>query len=456
MSLKNKLSRLGNAGPGSAQAQDPPSPPAPAQTADTTNATETPPGVALERLKRLRQELDSLTARQRSVASAPLPPRRPPLALRGDLPGVARVTAHGDIQIVERTLDFEHQHGDVPVCTALRAAGATLAEIAQDDSLADVDPSRLLFLDTETTGLSGGAGTLPFLLGLAWFDEGNFKLSQLLLREPGLEAPMLHFLAERLAWADAIVTYNGKTFDWPLLRGRFVLNRVASPKEPRHLDLLHPCRRVFKRRLPSRRLVAVEAEVMGFVRVGDIDGALIAERYFEYLRGGDPTSLAIIVEHNQNDIIALAALLGFLAASFGSDPAALGRDDPRDRLSLAEHALRRKDTDRALRFAQAAANAAVDQTTLTEALALVARLHKRGGDANAACACLCEALALVKDQPRVAAPLHLALAKLYEHKLKDRAQALAHAEEAVGAEPPEALARRIERLSRRLARAQAS
>ena len=106
----------------------------------------------------------------------------------------------------------------------------------------------MLFLDTETTGLAGGTGTVPFLVGLAWFEGRSLRVHQLFLRRLGEEAPMLRVLAERMAEPPAWSTYNGKSFDWPLLRTRFVLNRVPTPAELPHLDLLHCARRVFKHR----------------------------------------------------------------------------------------------------------------------------------------------------------------------------------------------------------------
>ena len=123
-----------------------------------------------------------------------------------------------------------------------------MASLALDPRLAGVDFRRVLYLDTETTGLAGGTGTVPFLVGLAWFEERSLRVHQLFLRRLGEEAPMLRVLAERMAESSCLVTFNGKSFDWPLLRTRFVLNRVPVPAELPHLDLLHCARRVFKHR----------------------------------------------------------------------------------------------------------------------------------------------------------------------------------------------------------------
>ncbi|HSI06085.1 MAG TPA: ribonuclease H-like domain-containing protein, partial [Myxococcota bacterium] len=114
-----------------------------------------------------------------------------------------------------------------------------------------IDFSRALYIDTETTGLSHGAGTLPFLIGMAWFDGTAVRVEQLVLRKPGEEGPMLEELAMRIASSSCIVSYNGKSFDWPLLRTRFVLNRMKVPEPEAHVDLLHCARRVYRRRLTN-------------------------------------------------------------------------------------------------------------------------------------------------------------------------------------------------------------
>ena len=138
-----------------------------------------------------------------------------------------------------------------------------MASLALHPGLAGVDFQRMLFLDTETTGLAGGTGTVPFLVGLAWFEGRSLRVHQLFLRRLGEEAPMLRVLAERMAESSCLVTFNGKSFDWPLLRTRFVLNRVPAPAELPHLDLLHCARRVFKHRGSGTRLVHLEEQVLG-------------------------------------------------------------------------------------------------------------------------------------------------------------------------------------------------
>ena len=236
---------------------------------------------------------------------------------------------------------------------ALRAESELVARLALDPAFAGIDMSRMLILDTETTGLAGGAGTVPFLIGMAWFEDGALRVEQLFLREFGGEVPLLHRLAEQLVRASCIVSYNGKSFDWPLLRARFVLNRVPMPQPPPHLDLLHCVRRVCKPRMQSVRLCEVERALLGYYREDDIDGALIPGLYLAYLRGADPCTLLPVITHNEQDVVALAAILWRMCAHFSSVQPG---DDPRDHLAYARVALRAGDLERAQAFADAAAN----------------------------------------------------------------------------------------------------
>jgi uncharacterized protein YprB with RNaseH-like and TPR domain len=320
-----------------------------------------------------------------------------------------------------------------------------VASLALDPRLASVDFRRVLYLDTETTGLAGGTGTVPFLVGLAWFEERSLRVHQLFLRRLGEEAPMLRVLAERMADSSCLVTFNGKSFDWPLLRTRFVLNRVPVPAELPHLDLLHCSRRVFKHRGSGTRLVHLEEQILGHRRVGDVDGALIPDLYFRFLRGGSSSALTSVLEHNANDLLLLAALLGELVRRFQTSR--LEEEDPRDLLGFAGVALRAGDPVRAQSFARAAARGG--GSVSVEALTLAARLSRRGGDPRTAAALLQQALTSARGAQE--APLHLALSKLYEHSLKDPTQALHHARLTASAESPEEQRHRISRLERKLA-----
>src|ERR1700674_2704002 len=189
------------------------------------------------------------------------------------------------------------------------------------------DPSKWLFLDTETTGLAGGTGTYAFLIGLAWWDAGALQVEQLFMRDFGEEHAILHEVAARIAERPVLVTFNGKSFDWPLLENRFTMTRsIAVPRLTAHLDLLHPARALWKLLLGSVRLVELERHVLDAARLGwrrddDVASALIPQFYFDYLRGGPTEPLAGVVRHNQMDLRGLAALFGKINA-FLAEPGA--------------------------------------------------------------------------------------------------------------------------------------
>ncbi len=183
---------------------------------------------------------------------------------------------------------------------------------------AAADPEKWLFLDTETTGLAGGTGTYAFLVGIAWWDSGGLQVEQLMMRDFSEEHSLLMELAARIAERPVLVTFNGKSFDWPLLESRYLMTRsIRVPELAAHLDLLHPARAVWKLRLGSVRLVELERHVLDAPRLGwrredDVPSSLIPQFYFDYLRGGSPGPLAGVVRHNRMDLRGLAALFGKL------------------------------------------------------------------------------------------------------------------------------------------------
>jgi uncharacterized protein len=388
-------------------------------------------------IKRSLARLAQTTPRQLDVAG-----------VRGALPGQRHDTEHGEVHLIDEYLEPHHHHGRVPIAEALRVSTGRLAQLALDPSLENVDLQRALFLDTETTGLAGGTGTVPFLIGIGWFEDQSMRIQQLFLPELGREAPMLHWLRERVQASSCIVSFNGKTFDWPLLRSRFVLNRVRAPVLPPHLDLLHCARRVLRTRLKSVRLVELERRVLGMYREDDVSGALIPQLYFDYLDGRETSPIAKVIEHNANDLIALAALIGKLVGHFDR---VHGDDDPLDHLAYAKVAERAGDCGRARSFAEAAAQGDGQSACTVEACMLNARMARRGGEIDEEERALLQALQAADDE-ELRATVQLALAKHYEHRRKDLAQALEHAAGTILAEGRNGAERRVARLERRLGR----
>jgi uncharacterized protein YprB with RNaseH-like and TPR domain len=442
--LKRKLARLSSISPGgkpvaapSAAPEAEPAPVAPASPGPEAPKSQDPRIEALRRMLGDWAERQDASAGRRRAVVAPPP---------GPLPAEPRMTPHGQVHVAERLLPPDHLHGSAPIVGAWDVEAPLVASLALDPRLAGVDFRRVLYLDTETTGLAGGTGTVPFLVGLAWFEERSLRVHQLFLNRLGEEGPMLRVLADRMAESSCLVTFNGKSFDWPLLRTRFVLNRVPVPPELPHLDLLHCSRRVFKHRGSGTRLVQLEEHILGHRRVGDVDGSLIPDLYFRFLRGGSSAALTPVLEHNANDLLLLAALLGELVRRFRTNRAE--EEDPRDLLGFAGVAMRAGDYARAQSFARAAAKGG--GTVSVEALTLASQLSRRAGDPESAVALLVQALTSARGTQ--AAPLHLSLTKLYEHSLKDPTRALHHARLTTTAESPEEQRHRILRLERKLAR----
>jgi len=229
----------------------------------------------------------------------------------------------------------------------------------RDDSLsrktriALQDPEKWLFLDTETTGLAGGTGTYAFLIGLAWWDARGLQVEQFLMRDFAEEHSLLQELSQRVAERPVLVTFNGKSFDWPLLENRFTMTRsIAVPKLAAHLDLLHPARAVWKLRLGSVRLVELERYVLDAPRLGwhredDVASARIPQYYFDYLRGGPVEPLVGVVRHNQMDLRGLAALFCKINALLSEPASGAMQIESLDLFGLSRFLQRRGDSDRA-------------------------------------------------------------------------------------------------------------
>jgi len=190
--------------------------------------------------------------------------------------------------------------------------GACDARLLAHLGLKGEPPARwqdVLFLDTETTGLAGGTGTYVFLIGLAHLEEGELVLRQHLLRDLGAESEFVEHLKQQLEPFRACASYNGKTFDIPLLRTRFVMAiRSELTVDESHLDLLHPARRLWKDRFGSTTLRQLEESILDDGRTADIPGSLIPDAYFHYLRNGDDAIIRPVLEHNERDVVSLVRI----------------------------------------------------------------------------------------------------------------------------------------------------
>jgi uncharacterized protein YprB with RNaseH-like and TPR domain len=246
------------------------------------------------------------------------------------------------------------------------------------------DPTKWLFLDTEATGFIGGAGSLAFLIGLAWWDADGIQIEQLFMRDPGEEYSILLELARRLRKRPVLVTFNGKSFDWPLLVSRFQMTRAVNvPLLDAHLDFLHPAREIWKLQIGSVKLGHLEervlgAESLGWSRREDIDSALIPGIYFDYV-SGRAQRMEGIFRHNRMDLRGLAALAGrilhVLSTNYNAAP-----DPERQALELygvARFLGRRGEHARARRHCECALALGLPSAIVEQARQELARFARR-------------------------------------------------------------------------------
>jgi hypothetical protein len=257
----------------------------------------------------LRRRLNRLGRRKPSGRSTRGKARRSTAQV--DLPGEEIETSAGRTFRIEQAYPADHRHGRRRLDELSNFPPEFAAKVAQDPSLGQVGLNDLVFLDTETTGLVGGAGTLAFLVGLGFFTDQGFELRQYFLRDPGEELSMLLALERDLSGRAAFVTFNGRTFDVPLLEMRYSIGarKQWSLTTWPHFDLLYASRRLWRRSLPNCKLSTIEMSVLEVERTDeDVPGELIPGMYLDYLRSGDAGEMRKVIYHNAVDILSLVGL----------------------------------------------------------------------------------------------------------------------------------------------------
>jgi len=351
-----------------------------------------------------------------------------------------------------REFDYSPQavFGRVRLAEWQQASREALAMLANDERFLQVDPQRLLFFDSETTGLAGGTGTIPFMLGFGFFDAGRFQVKIFLLKDLSREADFLfaveQFLAEHIF--SATVTFNGKAFDFPLLETRFILQQRRMPLlDLPHLDFLFPARIIWKNTYESRKLSYLGEMIMGISRGEDIEASDIPALYFGFLRSNQISVLDPVIEHNALDIVGLAAVV-LLAVRYLDDPALA--NDEGERFGLARLFERFGWLGKAEELYQQVKSGAARTAVLTQAVRRLAVLLKKKKLFHEALA-LWEQLSEFDDQ----FAFH-ELSIHYEHRERNYRQAVAVVERAMtrldlSERRRTELEKRLQRLQKKLA-----
>ena len=369
---------------------------------------------------------DKLKALGVKVGTADLTPPKPvsTIPIHTVVSGDIRQTARGEAFVSEQTFGADYRHGSQSIL--LTSPLDAISAWAKDPRLSLFPLSSFAFLDTETSGLSGGTGTYAFMVGVGRFEGDAFRLAQFFLRDPAEEPAMLEALLDFLAPAHALVTFNGKAFDALLLNTRYALHSIPTPlREFSHLDLLPLARRLWRDRLPSRALKYLEENILDAPRTTEeVPGYEIPWLYFDYLRTGDATPLKGVFYHNAMDVVAMAALLSHVAAML-HDPFDGRVQHGLDFIALGKLYEDLHQWDLAARLLEHGLTHDLTETDFGSALERLSHLQKRRGDVG-------EAVRLweqAAQQGHIYA--HVELAKHYEHRVRDLDEATRWAKSAL-------------------------
>ena len=304
-------------------------------------------------------------------------------------------------------------------CEPCNPSALALELLLREAPAAIANPEQWLFLDTETTGLSGGTGTYPFLIGLAWWEANGLKIEQLFMREYSEERSMLAALAQRMERRAVLVTFNGKSFDWPLLETRFRMTRTISSPAPRaHLDFLHPARNLWRLKLGTVKLAHLEHHVLGTDREQDLISGDIPKIYTDFVRSGHAEPLVPVFLHNQMDLHGLARIANHTISILGNESTTM--QDGLELFGLSRMCERRGQLERAMKSYEQSIGSQLPSQTSRAARAALARLAKRNGNIERACE-LWESLLGNSSEGYEA---YEQLAIFYEHEVSDVSRAL--------------------------------
>lgn len=345
--------------------------------------------------------------------------------LEGRIPGFIQNNEQGSCYVIENRYPLSYVHGGLRLGDAAGVGGDVITALG-GGSMEGVRADRLIYLDTETTGLSGGTGTVAFLVGTGFFDGEAFVVRQYFMRDYDEEAAMLTEFKRLFTYYQGFVTFNGKAFDINLLQSRFISNRFRlSLSDTPNLDLLYPARRVWGLKLDSCRLSSLEENVLGEFRNDDIPGAQIPSIYFSYLDDGDATQIIRVLKHNALDILSMVSLLIKLSVMMSSP--LTETDGNYELLGLGKLFYAGGRTGDMLRCLEACTWSGHFSVKMM-AVKLLTAVYKRNGDYERA---MEHWRAVETENPGFELFHLIEMAKYYEHRAKDLTRAAQAVEKAV-------------------------
>jgi uncharacterized protein len=381
-----------------------------------------------------------------------------------DLPGfTVEETDHGMVYYRETRFQMDYKHGGTRLRELLEIPEEIVDFLSNESKSSKVDFRKALFLDTETTGLAGGTGTLPFLIGVGFIEDDSFVVRQYFSPDYQYEHAKLEHINELMRRFPHLVTFNGRAFDMPIVTSRMVLSRMKPAHyDPPHLDLLFPARRLWKRTIGSCKLTSLERAVLRFHRHDDIPGWMIPSIYIEYLEHKNFYPLEQVFVHNLFDIITMAALLPGMWEHL--EMAENYKLCSMDHFSMGRIYEKKKERCQAVEHYEAAMTRCKDEGEKREIAKSLTKIFKKNKEFEKAVP-LWEEMAA---NSRIDISAHLELSKYYEHHVKDYEKALKYVEDAmemvyrkraIGAltsfyKEQEAVIRRIERIKKKIEKCQ--
>ena len=400
--------------------------------------------------------LDRALARGPALAPPPADPAwiqealEDPRPLEEQVAGELRATPHGEFVTAERRYALDGRHGRYRLGDARRAAVPLRGGERGPTRRLRLAAEDAVFLDTETTGLAGGTGTVAFLIGTGRVEGDTFVVRQYCMRDFPEEAALLHALREDVG-DQPLVTFNGRSFDWPLLLTRFRLHRMDVAARA-HLDLLPPARRLWSQSLESHTLSRLEQDVLGLHREQDLPGWRIPRAFFDYMVDGRAGLVAQAFKHNEIDVVSMLALLGRVADIL-EDPTAHASENPRDQLGTARFLIDLGQHAKAKRCLEMAVQGARDGDAAVLRRELGHLCRREGAYEES----LDHWVRLARSATGFDPEAFEQAAKLHEHRRRDYREALRWTNEALdhvprGSRMEESFLHRAARLKRRLER----